>query len=153
MASCPDLLVSRAVFRYLRNPSSRLRSALLLMACAALAMHAAVPAGFMLDLDRSTGELVYVLCPSQGAAPDSPAHSGIDEHPEHSQTGAPHPSYEMPSEVCDFAVASAPPILATSVTVATALGISIEPVIEYRLIAPPSISSIAASSRGPPHYS
>jgi hypothetical protein len=145
------------LIRLFRNPRSRLRRTWLLTACAAIALQVAVPAGLMLDPNEATGELIYVLCPSQGATPDAPARTGndgYDEHADHSPTGEPHTTYDMPGEVCDFAVASSTtPIIAAPAVVAMAQAAAIEPVIESRLVAPSSVARTAVSSRGPPQYS
>ena len=151
------LLVSLPVIRHLRNPASRARNAMLLLACAALMLHAIVPTGFMLDLDTATGDLSFVICPSQASAPglDDPAagHGGHGGHGGNSQADAPHPSYDMPGEVCDFSATTLPPISIATTTVATWSGIAAEPVAEYRHAAPSSVSLSAASSRGPPSIS
>jgi hypothetical protein len=146
------------VIEHLRKSNSRLRSALLLMAFAAMALQAAVPAGLMLDVDAATGELSFILCPSQGAGPMPPIHPSADGHDGHSgdsQSDRSHPSYEMPREACDFAVATAATILPVPVpaTVATFLAVAIEPVVEDRLVVPSGVTRGAVSSRGPPRYS
>jgi len=146
------------LIEHLRKSNSRLRSALLLLSFAAMALQAAVPAGLMLDLDHATGELSFVLCPSQGSGPMPPMHSSADARDGQSgdsQSDRSHPSYEMPREACDFAVATAAPIVPVPVptTVATFLAVAIEPVVEDRLVVPPSITLGAVSPRGPPRYS
>lgn len=124
---------------------------MLLLACAALALHAIVPAGFMIDLDEATGELSFVICPSQGSAADLGEQA--NEHDGAAHANVAHPSYAMPGEVCDFSATTVPPISVATTTIATRPGAATERIIEFRNAAPGSISRTATSSRGPPHNS
>ncbi|MBT8441504.1 MAG: hypothetical protein KJO76_03880 [Gammaproteobacteria bacterium] len=138
----------------LRNSGSRLRNAMLLLACAALALHAIVPAGFMVDLDEATGQLSFVICPGQASA--SSFGGQVDGHGAHgdsSSADTAHPPYAAPGEVCDFSAATLPPISVATTTIATWPRVGTERTTELRRAAPSSISRTATSSRGPPQDS
>lgn len=124
---------------------------MLLLACAALALHAIVPAGFMVDLDEATSELSFVICPSQGSAADFGEQANA--HDDASHANAAHPSYAMPGEVCDFSATTVPPISFATTTIVTWPAVATERIIELRHAAPSSISRTATSSRGPPQHS
>ena len=130
-----------------RKSGSLLRKAAFLLAFGAMSAQAAVPAGFMLDLDEATGDIGFMLCPGQVGTPAAFDHSGHDDG---SAAPESHPPIATVGEVCDFAVAGSAVVGQTTTSGAFRIDTASRLSVAYRIDIPSNATLKVAKSRGPP---
>ncbi|MGD9341827.1 MAG: hypothetical protein PVG76_12890, partial [Chromatiales bacterium] len=146
----------------LRNPGSRLCRLATLLGCMAMLPHVVVASGYMLDRDPQSGELTFILCPSQGPVPapshrDAPGqhahHSGHASHHDGHDPGAHDKSNAATAGDCAFALAFAPLAGASPAPDTVACGGSGERPYPSAFALTTGDSSWSQRARAPPEHS